>query len=283
MPNLLTIRKAKWVAQRKPDVLRGTPINPNASVAARYQASLDRMIAAMVDETERRIRRLFDTEHAEEYFAADASVSSQARILTNALFAKFTQHFTERAKTTAASFANQADKASASAVHASIKDLSGGLSLPTSMLTGQMKDILNATITENVGLIKSIPQEYLQAVQGAVMRSITTGNGLADLVPFLQKHKDITYRRAHLIALDQNRKAMSNLSAGRMKGLGLKKFEWRHTGGSAEPRKLHQSYDGKIFSFEDLPVIDERTGERGLPSQAINCRCRLVSVISFDD
>ena len=47
-------------------------------------------------------------------------------------------------------------------------------------------------MTENVGLIKSIPAQYLNGVQGAVMRSITTGNGMQDLVPYLQKHKGIT-------------------------------------------------------------------------------------------
>jgi hypothetical protein len=35
-------------------------------------------------------------------------------------------------------------------------------------------------VTENVGLIKSIPTQYLGGVQGAVMRSITTGNGMQD-------------------------------------------------------------------------------------------------------
>jgi len=39
----------------------------------------------------------------------------------------------------------------------------------------------------------------------------------------------------------------------------------------------------EIFSFDDLPVIDRRSGERGIPGQAINCRCRMAPVIEFDN
>lgn len=280
---LLTTRKQKWVQARKPDLIKGEAINPSAAVASRYYEKLKAIIDQMTDETERHIKNLFKEEHAKEYFAMDASISSQARILTNALFKRFTLSFAAKAKPIAESFADQANSASSTQVHSSIKELSGGLSLATANLDGQLKDMLSATITENVGLIKSIPQEYLTAVQGAVMRSITQGNGLQDLVPFLEKHKEITLRRAQLIALDQNRKAMNNLSKGRMQNLGLKKFMWLHTGGSQEPRKLHQEYNGNVFSFDDLPVIDERTGERGIPGTAINCRCRMKPVIQFDD
>ncbi len=283
MPKLLTKRKAKWVAQRQPDVIRGTPLNPNAADELRYYRNLERLVRMMTDQTERQIKRLFETPHAEEYFAEDASISSQARILTNALAKKFNALFAANAKPIAEKVADAAATSSSSALHSSIQQLSGGLSLPTSSLSGQVMDILKATVAENVSLIKSISSQYLAGVEGAVNRSIASGNGLQDLVPFLQNHKDITLRRAQMIAKDQTRKAFSNLSRGRMENIGLKKFEWLHTGGSNHPRKLHQEMNGKIYSFDDLPVIDENTGERGIPAQAINCRCRMVPIIDFGD
>src|SRR5262249_44803197 len=122
---------------------------------------------------------------------------------------------------------------------------------------------------------------YLNGVQQAVMRSITTGNGLKDLVPFLQKHRGITLRRARIIAEDQTRKAFSNISRIRMERVGIKEFEWLHSRGSLHPRKLHIDYSGKTFSFENPPIIEERTGERGFPGQAINCKCRMRPVVRF--
>lgn len=278
----LTKRKQAWVDRRKPDVINGPTINPNASIAARYNEKLDALIKKMTEETERKLRRLFNGETAEEYFAEDASMSSQARILMNALLKKFNKAFTEASKPYAEAFANQSNAASSSAVHSSIKELSGGLSLPTANLYGDLKDVLNATVAENVQLIKSIPQKYLNAVQGAVMRSITTGTGQEDLMPFLMKYKGVTYKRARFIAIDQTRKAMTNMSKNRLENLGFKQFRWRHTGGSDHPRELHVRMNGEIYDFDNPPVIDEKTGERGFPGQAPGCRCKMQMVISFD-
>ena len=280
---LLTRRKQAWVARRKPEVVRGLPINPNAAIEARYYARLERDINRMCDRVQVSLERLFSKEVAVEYFAQDESIASKARILTNELTRRFMDIFNAQAMSIAEAMARESDAASSASVHSSIQQLSGGLSLPTTAITKPMKEILKATVTENVGLIKSIPTQYLQGVQGAVMRSITNGGGLKTLVPYLEKHRGVTLRRARMIAKDQTRKAMNNLSAARLENLGLKKFEWLHTGGSAEPRQLHIDYSGRIFSFDDPPVIDKNTGERGLPGQAINCRCRIVPVIEFGD
>ena len=169
----------------------------------------------MIAETEHELKKLFKTEHAEEYFAQDASISSQARILTNALIKKYTDLFASLSKPMAERFAEESDKSSDIAVKSSIRHLSDELTLSTKTITsGPLNDILNATVTENVGLIKSIPAQYLTGVQGAVMRSITTGNGMQDLVPYLQKHKGITLRRARMIAQDQTKKAFSEPEQG---------------------------------------------------------------------
>lgn len=282
MAKVLTRRKQAWVESRKPEAIRGNVIVPNASVASRYYRDIDSLIFSMTADVEKRIKALFQSKVGQTYFAEDSSISDGARVLMDSLIKKFTGTFNDRARPIADRFANSADKASSSQVHSSLEQLSGGLSLPTANLDGQLKDILEATIAENVGLIRSIAQEYLTDVQGAVMRSITSGNGLQDLVPFLKKHKDITQRRAQLIALDQNRKAMNNLSRGRMENLGLTHFQWQHTGGSQEPRQLHIKMSGKIYAFDNPPIIDERTGERGFPGQAINCRCRMIPVITFE-
>jgi SPP1 gp7 family putative phage head morphogenesis protein len=120
-------------------------------------------------------------------------------------------------------------------------------------------------------------------VQGAVMRSITTGNGMQDLVPYLQKHKGITLRRARMIAQDQTKKSFSYLSKARMEASGVLQYEWLHTSGSRHPRKLHIAMNGHIYRYDDPPVIDEKTGERGIPGQAINCACRMRPILNFGD
>lgn len=281
MPPLLTKKKKKWVGKRKPEVLRGTPLNPNISDALRYKKRLDRLIKAMVDDTEKQLKSLFKSETGTEYFAQDASISSQARILTNALIKKYEQMFTDAAKPLAEQVVEEADKSTTTSLHASLQQLSGGLSLQTSAMSPETLEILNASTVENVALIKSIPQKYLNGVQQAVMRSITSSRGLQDLVPYLQKEAGSTYRRAQLIALDQTRKAFNAINRSKMENLGIKEFEWLHSGGSNHPRKLHIALSGKIFPLDNPPVIDDNTKEKGFPGQLPYCRCRMIPVITF--
>ena len=285
MRPVLTKRKAAWVEKRKPDFVRGGALNNPSILEARYAERLERMVTRMTDDVAKEIERFFNEPHADEYFesAQDASVSSQARILTNKLMKRFNAYFAANAPIIAERQTDAANKASSASVHASLKELSGGLSLSTSNMTADMAEVLNASIIEQVSLIKSISMEYLAGVQQAVMRSITTGRGLADLVPYLQKHKGITKRKAENVARDQTRKSFNNLNRGRMQKLGLTHFQWLHTGGSAHPRELHVRYNDRIFAFDDPPVIDENTGERGIPGQAINCRCRMRPVIAFTE
>lgn len=281
---LLTRRKERWVKRRQPELVRGGALNNPSVLEARYYAKLQNLIDRMTADVEKQLRRFFEKPHAEEYFEAmDASVSSQARILTNALMKKFNSLFSANAPMLADQQANAVDKYSSTAMHSSLKELSGGLSLPTSAISADMKEILTASIAENVGLIKSISQQYLTGVQGAVMRSITSGQGMADLVPFLEKHKGITLRRARFIARDQTKKAYESLNTGRMENLGLDKYIWLHSGGSHNPRKLHQEMSGNVYSIKNPPIIDKETGQRGGPGDLPGCNCRKRPVIEYGD
>lgn len=283
MPRLLTKRKQRWANKRKPETIQGLPLQPNAAVEMRYRKKLHALIDRMTQDVEKELRRFFSAPLAEEYFALDESIASQARILMNRLMQKYNDVFAQAAAPMAESMLAASDKASSAALHSSLQQLTGGLSLPTSAISKPMREAIKASVSENVQLIKSIPQQYLTGVQGAVMRSIVGGKGDKNLFEFLGRHKGITQRRANMIANDQTRKAFNNLSRARMERVGLKKFKWLHTGGSNEPRQLHIRMNGNVYSFDDLPIIDERTGERGIPGQAINCRCRMQPVLEFEE
>lgn len=272
------------LGKSKPQLLEGEPLNPNMIAGMRYQRQLDILIEQMTHATMVAVKKFFYSQTAEEYFTQDdKSVVAEAKRLSNELQKKFDAIFDPRALPIAAEMVDDENKASELALHNSMEKLTGGLSLPTTGLKGEIGEVLKASVAENVALIKSIPAQYLEAVNGAVLRSITTGNGLADIVPFLASEKGITLRRAKMIANDQTRKAFNAISKGRMQAAGLTKFEWLHTGGSNEPRKDHIAMNGNIYRFDDPPIIDKRTGERGIPGQAINCRCRMKPIIEFEE
>ena len=276
-------RKAKFTSGRQPDLIKGSPLNPNAAIASRYQKRLMRLIDRMISEAEREIKSLFKSDTGEEYFAQDESISSQARMLLNALQFKFDKLFSKQAKPIAEKMIEENMDSSEAALKASMKALVEGLSLNTGVMTAELGEVLTAALAENVGLIKSIPSKYFAEIQGSVYRSITTGNGLEDLVPALQKYKMISARRARLIASDQTRKSFSAINRIRAQKLGIKKFQWLHSHGRTHPRPLHVKYDHNIFDMDNPPIIDEKTGERGFPGQLINCFCKMAPVVDFGD
>lgn len=291
----LTKKKQKW-AKGRDVTLRGTPLNYNASRQLKYKRAIERLVKEMTDITTREVKRLFNGETAEEFFdqqevaAMDASIASKAKKLMNSLAKRFDQLFGRKAPVLAERMVNGEEAASTSALHSSLKQLSGGLTLKTSVVPKGMEDVTSSLVTENVNLIKSIPEAYLKDVTGAVMRSITFGNGLQDLVPSLMKYAGITYRRAKNIAEDQTRKAYNSINKQKMQAIGFTQFEWLHSGGGQKPRDSHIAMSGNIYSFDDLPVINQENvdkgyeaPERGIPGQAINCRCRMIPVVNFDE
>lgn len=280
---MLTKRKAKWVSQRRDNdtVMRGTPIKPPVAVEVRYRDTLQSLVKRMADETRNKLDRLYDSTTAEEYFAEDASISSKAKKTMRDLWKKYQKLFNQRAVDIATSFANQVDSSSSASVHSSMKKLSGGLSLGTRKLDADTKEIMKASINENVALIKSIPQKYLGRVEGTVMRSITHPEGRNYLTRELAKSYDITKKRAKFIASDQTRKLNQAVSAGRLQKLGVKKFEWVHVSNS-HPRELHEKLDGKIFDWDKPPVIQKNPEIRGYPAQLPGCHCEALPVFEFD-
>jgi len=280
MVALVTKKRAGWAESRGGATFKGTRLNYNASSQDKYVAALTALVKQMTAQTLRDVKNLFEA-HALDGIAMDADPASQARILANKLTAKFDALFGRRAKELADRMVAAADANSKTALHVSLKELSGGLSLKTSMITGQLRTTLTATVAENVSLIKSLPTDFLFQVKGTILRAIANGNGLADIVPQLEKYEGVTLRRAKNIALDQTRKAYNNINKARMQAVGVKKFEWIHSGGGQTPRPDHVEMDGNVYSFDDLPVIDENTGERGIPGQAVNCRCTMVPVVEF--
>lgn len=283
----LTKSKAKTVKQRKLPVAKGTTLNYNAAVQSRYKAKLEALVNYMAIETKKEVERFMRSKSAKTFFAMDANVGSDARIMTDELTKRFQQLFDKRSKGLAEDMLNQSDKASTASLHTSLKQLSGGLSLKTSSISGPLKEVMTAAVAENVGLIRSIPAQYMQRVQGQVMRSITTGQGLQDLIPQLDRYAGITKRRATNIALDQTRKAYNSLNQGKMQRLGVQKYEWIHAGGGQHPRELHVALSGLIYSFDDPPIIqyatDSQPEVRGKPGDLPNCGCKIRPIVTFDN
>lgn len=246
----------------------GKPIIPTESNWHEWDKRVQPILKAMYVETRKELIRVF-TET--QFGTMDSSVSAQAQIVINKLMAKYDKIFGDLSKSVVDKMIDKVMRNSTASLKMSLSDYVNPLAIDRTATNERLKEIIQASTKEAASLIKRIPERYLSEVQGEVMRSITSGNGMKDLVPYLTKRYEGDARWARHVAMDQTRKAHSSISNARMRQLGIEKFKWLHTRGSAHPRKHHIELSGQIFRYDDPPIIDPKTGQTGLPSYLPFC------------
>jgi len=143
-------------------------------------------------------------------------------------------------------------------------------------MTDFTREAFRASIGENVGLIRSIPTEYLGDVSKYVWEAVSAGFDLATLTDNLDHAYHIGRNRCKLIARDQGAKAHAVIERARRQELGIKEAIWRHSGASKKPRQSHVNANGKRYSLAKGMLID---GKYIHPSEEINCGCVSQGII----
>ena len=132
---------------------------------------------------------------------------------------------------------------------------------------------IDASLRENVRLIKSLGNQSLDKIETLVTDTVRQGTLTKELRNQLIEEYGITKRRAALIATDQVGKLNGNINRLRQKKAGVKRYKWS----SMQDRRVrpeHAKRNGQIYSW-DSPPPD------GHPGQPIRCRCTASPV--FDD
>jgi len=207
----------------------------------------------------------------EPEIAQDGLASNELRDAIRKLVKRWQDRFDEGSDRLAEYFSQSVSKRSDAALKKILKD--AGFSVEFKMTRAQ-RDVLNATVNENVALIKSIPAQYLTQVEGIVMRGVSTGRDLAQITKDLQEQHGVTRRRAAFIARDQSNKATASLSRARMVEIGVEEAIWVHSGGGKHPRPSHLKAGRDRVRYDVKEGwLDPAVGKHILPGELINCRC----------
>ncbi|MFM7025610.1 MAG: phage minor head protein [Limnohabitans sp.] len=257
-------------------------------IGHRVTKSVLALLDRMHRDTLKECRAIFEADMGlpKEGGAQDASVASQARIRINALQTKWRAAFGRLGVMLAEKMVSDVAKSSAVAINGSLRSVAEGLEIDTSYQDARLKEVIKASTQWAADKIKRIPERYLAAVADETAKSITSGRGMADLVPQLTARYKGDARWAQHVAMDQTRKAQAHIGHAQLAKAGVKSFVWIHTGGGHPDRNLHKyKLNGKEFEFSDPPIIVEATAtrpaERGLPGDAIFCRCIAKPVFRF--
>ncbi len=146
---------------------------------------------------------------------------------------------------------------------------------------GYFAEMIERWVDENVGLIKTIPSDTLAEMQNIIRRGYRNGVHSEDLIEEITSTYNVSKRHARFIARDQTAKLNADISEQQQRDAGVEKYEWS-TSGDSRVRESHEKLDGKTFSWDDPPVVDEKTGRRCHPGQDYQCRCVALAVFDIE-
>lgn len=187
----------------------------------------------------------------------------------------WTHRLEQSAEQIARNFAARNKRATEVAMAASLRKAGFTVKFQATKTT---RNALDAVIAENVGLIKSIPQEYLTDVQSAVWQNVMQGSDMATLADSIQEKYGIAHRRAAVIAKDQNHKAKAAIERARREEVGIIQARWRHSHAGVTPRPTHVKMDGELYDIRK-GMWDSAVQKRIWPGTEIHCRCSDEAVI----
>ncbi len=245
-------------------------IHPNAGIEAWYRRKLLKLIDEMARSYLWFVRAAYKANEP-AILAVDASPTDELKAALKKLSDRWYDRFDDVAQILADHFAQDIGERSDAALKAALRK--AGFTVKFK-LTAVQRDILKASVQQSVSLIKSIPDQFHDQVEGSVMRAVQVGGDLGSLTKELQAHHGVTRRRAAFIARDQNNKAHAALLRSRQLEIGITEAIWVHSAGGKVPRPSHVKAGRDQVRFNVAKGWWDPDEEAWvLPGELINCRC----------
>lgn len=252
-------------------------IRPNAGVEAAYRRALEKMVKEMSHSAQYWIEASYKANPPTLEMAMDALPSQELSKRIKEVARRWIRRFDDMADKIARQFVESGRSTTDRAMMAAFKDAGWTVQFKP---TPAIRDAMNASIVENISLIKSIPRHHMLEVEGIVMRGFSSGRDLKYISEELHARYGITKRRAALISRDQSNKLSATVTQARRVELGLYKAIWVHSGAGRHPRPSHlkAGKDKAEFDIREGLMLD---GKLVLPGQEINCRCSSRVILPF--
>lgn len=268
------------------------PVFPNAGVETWYRGQLQAIVLVMSKDMLAAVRGALAEANGLPHqlipmlpaMDAKAARPSLAPLLRKAL-SKWSVLWTRRIEKVSTSIARDFAVQNKSATSAAMlnKLAKAGFTVkfkPTPAST----NALDAIIAENVGLIRSIPQKFLTDVEASVWQAVMAGSDLDTLSRDIKAKYGVAWRRAALIASDQNAKAKAAMERARRIEVGITKARWGHSHAGVDPRPSHVKAGKEGIEYDVAMGWWDPDEQRYIwPGVLIGCRCYDMAVIpGFD-
>lgn len=155
-----------------------------------------------------------------------------------------------------------------------------GINLLDDYYSGEYyQTMLEKWVSENVDLIKTVPNQSLDKMKELVYQNYMKGSTTTDIVKEIQRQYGMSKRHAKLIARDQTAKLNAAITESQQREAGVSRYKWSGVMDQRE-RKSHRELEGHIFSWDNPPDVGK--GRRCHPGQDYQCRCCAIPVFDID-
>ena len=166
-----------------------------------------------------------------------------------------------------------------------------GVDLKMAVNSSELDQLLNIKIAENVALINSIKNEYIQDVGKVIRDNVLNGERSTRLITEIKERGQVTESRAKLIARTETSKVNAQITQLRAESLGAKTYVWSASM-DERTRTDHKAMDGKLCRWDDVTVYSDDDGKTwkkrssigGVeinPGEIWNCRCTSMPIVTW--
>ena len=152
-------------------------------------------------------------------------------------------------------------------------------------------DTLALAIQQNVELITSIKNDFINDIGSNVFTNYKKGFRHSELINEIRARGNVSYSRAKLIARDQTAKINADFEEERNKKLGFDIYKWKGTGDERE-RDSHMVLNNMLCKYSDPTVYSDDEGKTWKKRKSIGgyigkcgedyqCRCLAIPYIKF--
>lgn len=125
---------------------------------------------------------------------------------------------------------------------------------------------------------KWLPEDIVK-MREVVGQMAIEGESRITIRQYIENRFKVSQSKAKFLARNESKLAVTEYLKAKYQSEGSEEFTW-YTSQDERVRDDHKELHGKTFRYDNPPIIDKRTGTRGMPGEYYGCRCTFVPVFS---
>lgn len=149
-------------------------------------------------------------------------------------------------------------------------------------ITPKMSDFVAKKFSENYtdtirfNIQDKLPEQIIK-MREVVGQMAIDGESRITIQRYLENNFTKDQNKAKMLARNESKIAVTEYLSAKYQEEGSEEFIWK-ANLDERVRDEHRKKHNQVFRYDNSPIIDERTGTRGMPGEFYNCRCTFVPV-----